>query len=95
MSQKEMVERFYFSQSIEAVRCLEEKVIESDIDANIGSIHGWGFPLFTGGVIQFVNNYGLKKFRDKANQLCKAYGKRFSPPQLLEAMIKNGEKSFK
>ena len=95
MSQKEMVERFYFSQSIEAIRCLEEKVIESDVDANIGSIHGWGFPLFTGGVIQFVNNYGLKKFRDKANQLCKAYGKRFSPPQLLESMIKNGERSFK
>ena len=95
ISQKEMVERFYFSQSIEAVRCFEEKVIESDIDANIGSIHGWGFPLFTGGVIQFVNNYGLKKFRDKANQLCSMYGKRFSPPQLLDSMIKNGEKSFK
>ena len=95
ISQKEMVERFYFSQSIEAVRCFEEKVVESNIDANIGSIHGWGFPLFTGGVIQFVNNYGLKKFRDKANQLCSMYGKRFSPPQLLDSMIKNGEKSFK
>ena len=95
ISQKEMVERFYFSQSIEALRCFEEKVVESDIDANIGSIHGWGFPLFTGGVIQFVNNYGLKKFRDKANQLYSMYGKRFSPPQLLDSMIKNGEKSFK
>ena len=95
ISQKEMVERFYFSQSIEAVRCFEEKVIESEIDANIGSIHGWGFPLFTGGVIQFINNYGLKKFRDKANQLSNMYGKRFSPPQLLDSMIKNGEKSFK
>jgi 3-hydroxyacyl-CoA dehydrogenase/enoyl-CoA hydratase/3-hydroxybutyryl-CoA epimerase len=95
ISQKEMVERFYFSQSIEAVRCFEEKVIESEMDANIGSIHGWGFPLFTGGVIQYINNYGLKKFHDKANQLSNMYGKRFSSPQLLDSMIKNGEKSFK
>ena len=94
-SQKEMMERFYFSQAIEAVRCLEEKVLLSIADANIGSIYGWGFPLFTGGVIQYVNNYGLEKFRNRANKLSNKYGERFCPPKLLDQMIENGKTLFR
>ena len=95
LSQKEMMERFYFSQAIEAVRCLEEKVLLSVADANIGSIYGWGFPLFTGGVIQYVNNYGLEKFRNRANKLSNKYGERFYPPKLLDQMIENGKTLFR
>ena len=94
-NQDEMVERFYFSQSIEAVRCFEEKIVTSAADANIGSIFGWGFPLFSGGVIQFINNYGLEEFRDRANILCDRHGERFCPPKLLNRMIDNGEDCFK
>ena len=94
-SQKEMMERFYFSQAIEAVRCLEEKVLLSIADANIGSIYGWGFPLFTGGVIQYINNYGLEKFRNRANKLSDKYGERFCPPKLLDQMIENGKTLFR
>ena len=94
-NQEEMVERLYFSQSIEAVRCFEEKIVTSAADANIGSIFGWGFPLFSGGVIQFINNYGLEKFRDTANILCDKHGERFCPPKLLDRMIDNGEDCFK
>ena len=94
-SQKEMIERFYFSQAIEAVRCLEEKVLLSIADANIGSIYGWGFPLFTGGVIQYINNYGLEKFRNRANKLSDKYGERFCPPKLLDQMIENGKTLFR
>ncbi|MFL3051663.1 MAG: 3-hydroxyacyl-CoA dehydrogenase NAD-binding domain-containing protein [Candidatus Neomarinimicrobiota bacterium] len=95
LSQKEMMERFYFSQAIEAVRCLEEKVLLSVADANIGSIYGWGFPLFTGGVIQYINNYGLEKFRNRANKLSNKYGERFYPPKLLDQMIENGKTLFR
>ena len=95
LSQKEMMERFYFSQAIEAVRCLEEKVLLSIADANIGSIYGWGFPLFTGGVIQYINNYGLEKFRNRANKLSDKYGERFCPPKLLDQMIENGKTLFR
>ena len=94
-SQKEMMERFYFSQAIEAVRCLEEKVLLSIADANIGSIYGWGFPLFTGGVIQYINNYGLEKFRNRANRLYNKHGERFCPPKLLDQMIENGKTLFR
>jgi 3-hydroxyacyl-CoA dehydrogenase/enoyl-CoA hydratase/3-hydroxybutyryl-CoA epimerase len=94
-SQEEMIERFYFSQAIEAVRCFEEEVLVSTADANIGSIYGWGFPLYTGGIIQYINNYGLEKFRDQADKLYNMHGERFCPPKLLNQMIENGKTCFK
>lgn len=94
-SQEEMFERFYFSQAIEAVRCFEEEVLVSTADANIGSIYGWGFPLYTGGIIQYINNYGLEKFRDQADKLYNMHGERFCPPKLLNQMIENGKTCFK
>ena len=42
LTQDEMVERLLFIQAIETVRCMEENVIRSVADANIGSIFGWG-----------------------------------------------------
>ena len=44
-------------ESLETVKCLDEGVIESVADANIGSIMGIGFPGWTGGVLQYINGY--------------------------------------
>ena len=63
----EMMDRFYFSQAIESIRCFEEGVIDSVSDANVGSILGWGFPKSKGGTIKFVNDYGISKFMDKTS----------------------------
>ena len=46
-----------FIESIEAVKCLDEGVIETAADANIGSILGIGFPGWTGGVLQYIDGY--------------------------------------
>ena len=46
-----------FIEAIESVKCLDEGVIESVADANIGSIMGIGFPGWTGGVLQYINGY--------------------------------------
>ena len=91
LSQQEMIDRFHFIQAIETVRCYEEGVLTSVADANIGSIFGWGFPLFKGGTLQFINDYGLKQFRVRARDLSKQYGKRFSPPKLIDQMIEKGQ----
>ena len=80
---QELMDRFLFIQSIETIRCLEENVLTSINDANIGSIFGIGYAPWTGGAIQFVNQYGINKFVDRANKLNKKFGKRFSPPSLL------------
>lgn len=80
---QDMKDRILFIQAIETIRCIEEGVLESARDANIGSIMGIGFPKWTGGAIQFVNQYGLEKFTLRAVELAEKYGTRFNPPNLL------------
>ncbi len=80
---QDMKDRILFIQALETVRCLQEGVLESARDANIGSIMGIGFPRWTGGAIQFINQYGLQKFTDRARELEAKYGPRFAPPTLL------------
>ena len=91
LSDDEIIERYYFSQAIETIRCYEENVLRSVAEANIGSILGWGFPAFKGGTLQFVNDYGIKDFRIRAEELSNIYGERFCPPKLLDKMITKGE----
>ena len=60
-----------FAEALETVKCLDEGVIESVADANIGSILGIGFPGWTGGVLQYINGYdgGLAGFVARAREL--------------------------
>ncbi len=90
---KDMQERMLFIEAMEAVKCFEEGVIESVADANIGSIFGIGFPGWTGGVIQYINQYegGLKGFVVRAQELAAKYGDRFNPPALLVEKAEKGE----
>ncbi|SFD72272.1 3-hydroxyacyl-CoA dehydrogenase / enoyl-CoA hydratase / 3-hydroxybutyryl-CoA epimerase [Actinopolyspora alba] len=86
-------ERMLFVQALETVRCLDEGVLTSVPDANIGSIFGIGFPPGTGGVVQYMNGYegGLRGFVARARQLAEQYGARFEPPASLVARAESGE----
>jgi 3-hydroxyacyl-CoA dehydrogenase/enoyl-CoA hydratase/3-hydroxybutyryl-CoA epimerase len=90
---EDMKERMLFSEALDAVRCLEEGVLTSVADANIGSVMGIGFPAWTGGVLQYVNGYegGLPGFTARARELAARYGERFEPPALLVAKAERGE----
>ncbi len=88
---RDIQDRLVFSQVVEALRAMEEGVIKSVGDGNIGSIMGIGFPAHTGGVYQFVNAYGLKAFVARCNELARLYGKRFAPPQLVKDRAKSGK----
>jgi 3-hydroxyacyl-CoA dehydrogenase / enoyl-CoA hydratase / 3-hydroxybutyryl-CoA epimerase len=90
---EDMKERMLFVEALEAVRCLDEGVITSIPDANIGSIMGIGFPPWTGGVVQFINGYagGLTGFVARAKELADRYGDRFIPPPSLIARADAGE----
>ncbi|MEX6503335.1 3-hydroxyacyl-CoA dehydrogenase NAD-binding domain-containing protein [Pseudomonas zhanjiangensis] len=84
-------DRLLFVQAIETVRCLEEGVLESVADANIGSIFGIGFAAWTGGALQFINQYGIRDFVARAQYLAEQYGERFLPPALLLEMAARSE----
>ncbi|MEV6162771.1 3-hydroxyacyl-CoA dehydrogenase NAD-binding domain-containing protein [Streptomyces sp. NPDC052052] len=89
----DMQERMLFSEALDSVRCLEENVLVSVADANIGSIMGIGFPPWTGGVLQYINGYegGLPGFVTRARELAATYGDRFLPPALLVQKAEKGE----
>lgn len=89
---QEIKERLLFVQVIEAIWCMQEKVVTSVPESNLGSIYGWGFPAFTGGVLQYVNSYGVKEFIARCDLLKKKYGPRFKVPSLLKKMEKEGRK---
>jgi 3-hydroxyacyl-CoA dehydrogenase/enoyl-CoA hydratase/3-hydroxybutyryl-CoA epimerase len=76
-------DRLLFIQALETVRCVEEGVVTSTADANIGSVFGIGFASWTGGALQFINQYGLPAFIARSQYLAEQYGDRFSPPALL------------
>ncbi|MAZ06130.1 MAG: 3-hydroxyacyl-CoA dehydrogenase [Halomonas sp.] len=80
---QELKDRILFIQAIETVRCLEEGVLRTVEDANIGSIFGIGYAPWTGGTLQFINQYGVRAFTERATELARAYGERFAPPRLL------------
>jgi len=83
ISHDDVKERLLFRQAIESVKCLEENVLRSVLDGNIGSVFGIGFPPHTGGAFQYINSYGLNNFINRAQVLIEKYGERFTPPQLL------------
>ena len=91
ISEQEMIDRFLFVQSLDTLRCYEENVLESIIDANIGSIFGIGFAPWTGGAIQFLNQYGLDQAVQRANELEAKYGERFKAPQRLVESVSSGQ----
>jgi 3-hydroxyacyl-CoA dehydrogenase/enoyl-CoA hydratase/3-hydroxybutyryl-CoA epimerase len=95
---EDLKERLLFVESIETVRCLDEGVIESIAEANVGSIMGIGFPAWTGGALQFVNGYehpvhgrGPVAFVARARELAERYGERFAPPASLVAKAARDE----
>jgi 3-hydroxyacyl-CoA dehydrogenase/enoyl-CoA hydratase/3-hydroxybutyryl-CoA epimerase len=91
ISQEDVRDRILFIQAIETVRCVEEGVLKSVADANIGSIFGIGFAAWTGGALQFINQYGVKDFVARAQYLAEQYGERFLPPALLLEKAAKGE----
>lgn len=89
--EKAIIERFMFVQAIDAARALEEGTINSVAEANVGSILGWNFAPFKGGVLQYINDYGLKAFVKRAKQFEKKYGSRFTLPEIILAKAKKDE----
>ncbi|MFD5555219.1 3-hydroxyacyl-CoA dehydrogenase NAD-binding domain-containing protein [Streptomyces sp. NPDC127068] len=90
---RDLKERLLFSETLETVRLLDEGVLVSVADANIGSLFGIGFPGWTGGVLQYANGYegGLPGFVARARDLADRYGDRFAPPASLVARADRGE----
>jgi 3-hydroxyacyl-CoA dehydrogenase/enoyl-CoA hydratase/3-hydroxybutyryl-CoA epimerase len=74
----EAEDRLLYRQAIETLHCLDEGVIRSEIEANLGSIIGCGFPAHTGGALQFIRGIGIDCFAARSADLARRHGSRFA-----------------
>ncbi|MFK7927308.1 MAG: 3-hydroxyacyl-CoA dehydrogenase NAD-binding domain-containing protein [Myxococcota bacterium] len=89
---RDVQDRMLFGEAIETIRCMDEGVLTSFAEANIGSIFGIGFPPWTGGAAQFVDQYegGTPGFVARARELAARYGERFEPPASVVGRAERG-----
>ncbi|HQR49651.1 MAG TPA: 3-hydroxyacyl-CoA dehydrogenase NAD-binding domain-containing protein, partial [Steroidobacteraceae bacterium] len=83
--------RFLCIQALEAARCMEEGVVTTASEADLGSILGWGFPAWTGGTLSYIDTVGIREFVAECDRLAKRYGKRFKPSKWLRERAARGE----
>ncbi|GAA0334514.1 3-hydroxyacyl-CoA dehydrogenase NAD-binding domain-containing protein [Sphingomonas oligophenolica] len=91
VSDIDIKDRLLFSCVVEALKCLQEGVLRTVADGNVGSIFGIGAPPWTGGYLQFVNTYGLEKFSARCDELALRYGERFKAPAIVAERIRSEE----
>ena len=91
---EELKRRFLYAQAMETARCLEEGVLETAEDADLGAIYGWGFPAWTGGTISYIDTVGIEAFVAQADRLAQAYGPRFLPSAWLRDKAARGESFY-
>ncbi len=67
----------------EAIYCLQDGILESARDGDIGAVFGLGFPPFLGGPFRYVDNRGARSVLRKLDELRDKRGAQFSPSELL------------
>ncbi|MGH7638711.1 MAG: 3-hydroxyacyl-CoA dehydrogenase NAD-binding domain-containing protein [Gemmatimonadaceae bacterium] len=90
----EMVNRCVLAMVNEAVRCLQEGVLRSPRDGDIGAVFGLGFPPFRGGPFRYVDAMGVDEILGQLDTLDGRFPERFKPAELLVEMSKNRERFY-
>jgi len=85
--------RLLFAQTLEAVRALEDGVLEDIREGDVGAILGWGFAPWSGGPFSWLDIIGAPYAAERCDQLTQQFGERFKTPDLLREMA-NKTQSF-
>ncbi|WP_375689434.1 3-hydroxyacyl-CoA dehydrogenase NAD-binding domain-containing protein [Pseudooceanicola sp. LIPI14-2-Ac024] len=87
----EVQNRLMFAQVLEAVRALEEGVLEDIREGDVGAILGWGFAPWSGGPFSWLDIIGAEEAVKRCDHLAATYGERFTTPKLLREMAEKGQ----
>ncbi|PTQ75605.1 3-hydroxyacyl-CoA dehydrogenase NAD-binding domain-containing protein [Celeribacter persicus] len=87
----EVQHRLMMAQVLEAVRALEEGVLEDIREGDVGAILGWGFAPWSGGPFSWLDIIGAGKAVEICDNLTATHGPRFETPKLLREMASSGE----
>lgn len=91
---QEVQDRLMFAQVLEAVRALEEGVLEDIREGDVGAILGWGFAPWTGGPFSWLDIIGTPYAAERCDQLTAKFGERFTTPALLREMADKGQSFY-
>ncbi len=94
LSGEELAERCVVQMLNEAVRCLDEGIIASPRDGDIGAIFGIGFPPFLGGPFRYIDSLGAATLLEKLRTYQARYGDRFEPAKRLVSMADKSERFY-
>ena len=92
LDKETIAKRILHRQALESFRCLDEGVLNSPTDGDLGSVLGWGFPIYTGGAISYIDYIGIQTFIDECDNFKTKYGERWNIPDSLRALAQE-EKS--
>ena len=87
-------DRLMLRQVVEVARCLEENILRTKRDAEVGAVFGIGFSPGAGGPLAWMDARGIDRVVSELQALSKTCGDRFEPPKLLVDMAANGERFF-
>jgi len=82
-----ITDRLILSMVNESYRCLQEGVVQSEADVNLGMVLGTGFPPFRGGPIAFARSRGIPNIVARLQELAQDYGAHFSPCERLKSAV--------
>ena len=92
IGREEIQDRLVLQMINEAARCLEDGILRSARDGDVGAIMGLGFPPFRGGPFFYVDRAGAKDIVGRMDRLADAYGSRFEPAAILRDQAAAGGK---
>lgn len=90
---QEIIDRMMIPMIIETVRCLEEKIVGTAAEADMGLVYGIGFPPFRGGALKYLDSIGLSNFIARCEQF-KSLGKLYEPTAQMREMAAKGTKYY-
>ena len=88
----ELEDRMALAMINEAARCLEDGILQSSLDGDMGAVMGLGFPPFRGGPFWWIDLEGAGKIVDRLDALAERHGDRFAAAQILRDHAESGKK---
>jgi len=91
VASKDIEDRMVYAMLNEAARALDERVVRSARDGDIGAVFGIGYPAFRGGPLCYMDALGMTRVVERLQELERLYGPRFAPAPALHRMATSGD----